>query len=127
MVASIRTFGFPKAIGFLKRIADAAVHANGPIISLTNIERYAYGIETGRTRSGRRARRAGGAYMYRDGIKAMQPKVRSTIAQAVVKGPSEVDAAKRKLNNDAVGEVVKRTPKRSGALRAGVRPSGRSG
>jgi hypothetical protein len=125
MQISINVSGFGAARSFLGNIAAAAVRAGGPVVSLSSPLPYAYGIETGRHRGGRLARARGGAFMFRDGIRAMQARTPGTLAAAVLRGPAAVDAAKRSLNAQAIEEVRKRTPVRSGALRASVHESGR--
>jgi hypothetical protein len=109
----------------LGSIVTAAARLNGPIISLSSNLPYAYGIETGRHRRGRLARAAGGAFMFREGINAVRPRIGPALAKSVLGGPAAVDRAKSDLNRQAVEEVRRRTPVRSGALRASVRPSGR--
>lgn len=125
MQISIRASGFQQARSFLGNIAAAAVRTNGPIVSLSSPLPYAFGIETGRHRGGGLARAAGGAYMFRDGIKAVQARVGPSLATAILQGPGAVDAAKRSLNAQAIEEVRKRTPVRSGALRASVHETDR--
>lgn len=122
---SIKVSGLDKARSLLGNLAAAAVHVNGPIISLASAVPYAYGIETGRHRGGRRARRAGGAFMFRDAITAMRPRVAPAIGKALFGGTAAVQRAKADLNRQAVEDVRKRTPVRSGRLRDSVRESGR--
>lgn len=109
----------------LGNVAAAALRLNGPILSLSSPLPYAYGIETGRHRGGRLARAAGGAYMFRDALAVMRPRVGAVLGPAILRGPGAVDAAKRALNAEGVAEVQKRTPVRSGALRDSVHPSER--
>lgn len=125
MKIDIRVSGLARARALLDGVAQAAAHVNGPVIVLSSSAPYAYGIETGRHRGGRLARRAGGAWMFRDGIAAVRPKVPATLGRALLRGPGAVDAAKRQLNAEAVEAVRRRTPVRSGRLRASVRESGR--
>jgi hypothetical protein len=121
----VRITGIPVVKKLLGSIAAGAVRAQGPIISLSSSAPYAYGIETGRHRGGRLARRAGGAFMFRDGINAMRPRVGPVLGSAILKGPGAVISAKRQLQQQAIEEVRKRAPVRSGRLRASVRESGR--
>lgn len=127
MQVSIHVDGLDRVRSLFGRILQAAAHANGPVIVLSSDRPYAYGIETGRHRSGRLARRAGGAFMFRDGIAAVRPRVPAALGKALLQGSAAVDAAKRQLNADAVAEVQRRTPVRTGRLRASVRASGRPG
>jgi hypothetical protein len=131
MQVSIRESGMAAMRTHLAGVVAAGKAVSGPIISLTNKEAYAGPIERGKflsgPRAGRVARKAGGAFMYREGIRAMQPKIGPALLAAIPKGAAGVMSAKKKLNDDAVVEVQARTPVRSGKLRAGVQPSTRSG
>jgi hypothetical protein len=81
---------------------------------------YAYGIETGFTRSGRVARRAGGAWMLRDAKEAVRSQIEPVLAAALPHGPSAVDAAFRRLGAFAVQAARARTPVVTGRLRASI-------
>jgi hypothetical protein len=79
---------------------------------------YAFGIETGRTRSGRMARRAGGAYMFRDAWRSIQPQIGRAYAQAVPNGDGAVNAVTHQFGARLLAGARARTPVVSGALRA---------
>lgn len=78
---------------------------------------YAFGQETGRYRSGRLARRAGGAWMLRSGLARVQPDIKREIVDAVEKGPSAVLSAGLRLGYRVEAIAKPLTPVRSGALR----------
>jgi hypothetical protein len=129
MVATGSWSGMTVMRAHLGGIIAAGKAVAGPIISLTNKEPYAGPIERGFFLSGRRAgkvaRAAGGAFMYREGIRAMGPRIGPKILAAIPRGAAGVMGAKKQLNDEAAVEVQNRTPKRSGKLRAGVQPSTR--
>ena len=125
MQISIRSAGFDRVRSFLGGIAGAAARAQGPVISVGSPLPYAYGIETGRHRGGRLARAKGGAFMFRDALAVMKPRTGPALASAILRGTAAVEQAKRDLNRQAVEEVRKRTPVRTGALRDSVHETGR--
>jgi hypothetical protein len=117
---SITMTGMGRVKSLLGNVAAAAVRVNGPIISLTSDAPYARFVEEGAR--GRPPRR-----MFRDGINAVRPKIGPTLGPAILRGVAAVDAAKRQLQAQAVEEVRRRTPVRTGRLRASVHASGRPG
>jgi hypothetical protein len=126
MQATIRESGMAAMRSHLAGVVAAGKAISGPIISLTSPLPYARFIETGRS-SRPQVRRAGPARMFELGITAVRPQIGPALLKAIPGGAGAVQAAKRSLNQRAVEEVQKRTPVRSGALRASVRPSGRPG
>lgn len=82
---------------------------------------YAAGIETGYTRRGRLARRAGGAFMLRDGLAEAQPRIGPLISDSFERGPSAVPLAEANIGRMVVAAVQRRTPVRSGNLRDSFR------
>lgn len=123
MKIDIKITGADRVKSLLGTVAAAALRTQGPIISLSSDAPYARFIEEGR--SSRQVRRAGPARMFRDGIAAMRPRIGPALGPAILKGPAAVDRAKADLNRQAVEEVRRRTPVRTGALRASVRESRR--
>lgn len=100
----------------LKDGAQAAAHA----VVLVGFRRvYAYGIETGRKyRSGKLARRAGGAWMLRTGLRAVQGQIQPEIAQALPKGPQAVLSALLRLGHRVEAVAKPLTP--VGKVRGGT-------
>lgn len=82
---------------------------------------YAFGIETGYRRSGRLARRAGGAWMLRDAKAAMLPQIEPVLAAALPHGAAATDGAFRRLGGLLVALVQAGTPVVSGRLRDSMR------
>ncbi len=84
---------------------------------------YSYGIETGYHRSGSLARRAGGAYMMREGLLDAEEHMQELIADSFVRGPSAVPLAEANIGRMVVAAVQRRTPVASGNLRDSFRAS----
>lgn len=82
---------------------------------------YAAGIETGFHRGGGLARRAGGAFMMREGLLDVQEHVQELIADSFVRGPSAVPLAEANIGRMVVAAVQTHTPVRSGNLRDSFR------
>lgn len=107
-----------KALGDL---AAGARAAGGARVEVGSDEPYAYGIETGFRRSGRLARRAGGAWMLRDAKAAVEPQIEAVVGAALPHGAAATDTAFRRLGEILVGEIQARTPVVSGRLRDSMR------
>jgi hypothetical protein len=63
---------------------------------------YAPGIETGRGRGGRLARRAGGAYFMRDALAHVQPRIVPALVDALPRGPAAVTHTMEGLAHDVL-------------------------
>lgn len=102
---------------------DAAAHAVGATrLQFSSSLPYVYGIETGRRRSGRLARRAGGAWMFQRGLARSQDQLASMVADGLPYGPGGINAAVQRWGrNVALPAIRSYTPVRTGALRASVR------
>lgn len=81
---------------------------------------YAYGIETGRHRGGRLARRAGGAYMLRDAVNDTVRQAPAMLAERIIDGPRPARAAMLAIGDTVVNRAKARTPVVSGALRDSI-------
>jgi hypothetical protein len=77
---------------------------------------YAFGIETGRHRGGRLARRAGGAWMMQRGLAYLKAYYVDQVGPAIRKGAGPVKSAEAVLLRRTVETIRRGTPKRSGAL-----------
>jgi hypothetical protein len=119
-MASITITGMRKTLGRMQTIAAAGKAATGPFVDVRSTVPYAFGIETGRRRSGRLARAAGGAYMFRKGLAEVRPLIKATIGPALLQGSMQVGAAKGRLQQAAVRAIRKHTPVVSGRLRGSV-------
>lgn len=82
---------------------------------------YAYGIETGYHRRGGLARRAGGAFMMREGLKDVEEHMGDLIFESFARGPSAVPLAEANIGRMTVAAVRRHTPVRSGNLRDSFR------
>ena len=81
---------------------------------------YAFGIETGRHRGGRLARRAGGAHMIQQGVEQMGPTLESWVAEGIAYGPQGVNNAVRRIRYPMRAAIQALTPVVTGALRASI-------
>lgn len=81
---------------------------------------YAYGIETGRHRSGRLARRAGGVFYLARALDAHKPRVKRTLADALPDGGAAVLRAWEGLGQAIETDARRMVVVRSGALRGSI-------
>lgn len=126
-MVQIRIGGLVQALGTIDGLGAGAKQLHGPIATFGSVLPYAYGIETGRHRGGRRARAAGGAYMFREGIAETKQHARAQLVQAIKSGPGAIAAAKGRIRTFGIQAIRKRTPVRSGRLRASVSELNRPG
>lgn len=82
---------------------------------------YAFGIETGRHRRGGLARRAGGAFMLREGLADVEEHMMDLIVESFARGPSAVPLAEANIGRMVVAAVRRHTPVVSGKLRDSFR------
>lgn len=92
------------------------------VVVSTNVV-YAYGVETGFHRGGSLARRAGGAFMIREGLLDTEEHMQELISESFVRGPSAVPLAEANIGRMVVAAVQSHTPVRSGNLRDSFRAS----
>lgn len=116
----IRAEGIGGVVASLGRLADAAATAGGATLEVFSPEVYAWGVETGYTRRGRLARRAGGAYMFRQGTNEGLRGFDQELAAALPKGPAAVVPAYLSRGRRVVTAIQSHTPVISGRLRGGV-------
>lgn len=121
MQVQIKVVGMVQALDKVKALGAAAEQVNGPLATFANLTPYAYGIETGRRRDGRRARAAGGAFFMRKGVQDAYKAAPGIIGPAIPKGPAAVGQAKRKLRDYGIERIKAYTPVRSGNLRDNTR------
>lgn len=82
---------------------------------------YAFGIETGRRRDGRLARRAGGAHMVERGIAQAGPTLETWVAEGIPYGPGGVNNAVKRWGRLVARPAIQSlTPVRTDALRASI-------
>ena len=123
MPVDIRVEGMSGARAQLAALGDRMRTAQGTTLEVLSSLPYAYGIETGYSPRGRLARRAGGAWMFRQGVEAGTRRLDARIGPAIASGasPSAVVGAYAQVGRDTVDEVRHRTPRRSGRLAGSVR------
>jgi hypothetical protein len=101
---------------------DAAVRAVGALtLDAGSPLPYAFGIETGRHRGGRLARRAGGAHMIERGIAQSGATLENWVAEGIPYGPAGVNGAIRRWGRLVARPAIQGfTPVLTGALRASI-------
>lgn len=127
MAVLVTIQGIQAAQQSLTHMAQGAQAAGRSAYFVGSSLAYAYGIETGRSRGGRLARKAGGAFMLTRALQSVAPGIPGAVAQALPSGASAVDQAIRRLAFEVLSRAQALTPVRSGALRASVRVSNRVG
>jgi hypothetical protein len=115
-----------KALRYLQQVRDTARRWGRSRTVVGSDLPYAFGIESGRTRRGRLARRAGGAYMMRQGLEDAKPRIRPLIVSGFEQGPSIVPLAEANIGRMVVASIRKYTPVgKTGNLRDSFRPQTR--
>jgi hypothetical protein len=104
------------------REMDAAVRAVGALgLDAGSNLPYAFGIETGRRRDGRLARRKGGAHMVERGIAQAGPQLESMVADGIPYGVQGVNNAVRRWGRLVARPAIQAlTPVVTGALRDSI-------
>lgn len=82
---------------------------------------YAYGIEFGRTRGGRLARRAGGAFYMRSAAEEVSHTAPNTIINAIEQGGTAAQDIERVLGTRIELAAQRYVPVRTGALQRSIR------
>jgi hypothetical protein len=117
---SVEARGLSGVRAFFADLADATATAGAARLSWSSDLPYAFGIETGRTPRGRLARAVGGAFMFRDGGAAALRDLSDDLAGALPRGGQAVVQAYLAVGRRGVTEIRRRTPVRTGRLRASV-------
>lgn len=78
---------------------------------------YAFGIESGYHRRGGLARKAGGAWMMREGLRDTEEHMSDLIFESFARGPSAVPLAEANIGRMVVAAVRRHTPVVTGNLR----------
>ena len=81
---------------------------------------YGYGIETGVRKSGRLARRAGGAFMFRTGITEIKATIKPMLLAAVPQGASAIQSMAQTTALRMRMAIQGGTVVRSGNLRSSI-------
>lgn len=120
MAGDISIEGLSGVVADLGRLDDACATAGGAELVVSSSLPYAYGIETGETPRGRLARRAGGAYMFRQGTDEGLRRVDADLAAALPGGAGAVTRVFLEAGRRTVDAVRRRTPVVSGRLSGSV-------
>lgn len=112
----INVTGITIAENRLNTIRDGVRKLGGTRILVGSNLKYAFGIEYGRHRGGRLARRAGGARMLSKGFDSIQGTLPRDIGQALETGGSVYDAVYRNALR-AADVTMANTPVKTGTLR----------
>jgi hypothetical protein len=113
----VRVTGTEGARRYFKTLADGAESIGALHLVAGSTVPYAYGIETGRDRSGQRRRRAGGAWMLRDGLRVTQEQIPILVAAMLTRGSAAGKDTTDAIRRTLLGNVQRRTPVRTGRLR----------
>lgn len=97
----------------------AAAAADHAVIVGTNFP-YAYPVHEGRFRSGRLARRAGGAFFFTRALEQVRPEIERMLAAAVPKGPRAVVLVLAAIGLRLEAVAKQFTPVRTGSLRRSI-------
>ena len=107
-----------EAVGALNKLKDAVRSVKST--RLGSDLPYAYGIEYGRHRGGRLARRAGGAYYLHAGAEQITGEA-PKLARALGKGPAATKAEYQEILERGLDVARRRTPVRTGRLSRSLR------
>lgn len=127
-MAAVRIMGLNEAERYLRRLQGGAAASNATVRVGTAVV-YAHGIEFGRRRNGRLARRAGGAFMLTGALESIQPRIKPALARALPEGQQAVRDALLRLGYQVEAAAKPRTPVKTGNLRRSIHtvPSWRGG
>lgn len=117
MAGAFITVDMATAATYLGRLEDAAAQVGAQRLVAGSPLPYGGPIEIGFTRTGRVARRAGGAFMLRDGMNAATAKVESLVVAHLTAPGKGGKGLEDGIRRTVLGEVQARTPVRSGRLR----------
>jgi hypothetical protein len=119
----IQTWSKPDADQYLRSLADACAALEGARLSVGSALPYAFGIETGRHRGGKLARKAGGAQMIGRGWQTVRGQVAGRIAESLKGGEEGVAREIDAIGRDTANAARPFTPVVSGALQRSIRSS----
>jgi hypothetical protein len=125
--AYIQIDGVQVVQDYLDSVKEGAGRAGREVVVVGSPLVYAFGIETGRHRGGRLARRAGGAFYLREAYQTVQPRIASTVADVIDQGGDATLRALLGLGYDMQREAQNRVPVRTGTLRRSIHTATRAG
>lgn len=107
----VRLDGHGEAVRYLKSLRDSTAAVGRTRIGVGSAKAYAFGIETGWRRSGRLARRAGGAFMLRGGVAEVRPRIAPMIVAGLALGrPQNIGLVFGNIGRLLQAAVRRRTP-----------------
>lgn len=113
--------GLKEAIAYLARLQGNAQAANHFRVRVGSNLQYAWGIEFGRTRGGRMARRKGGVLYLTKALADVKPTIKQELRASLIGGPGATLAALRKLGYSVEGKAkVYETAVVTGSLRRSI-------
>ncbi len=119
---TVRVVGAEVADAFLRKMGEAAVAAVRNKIQVGSFEPYSYGIETGRFRGGRLARRAGGAFYLRRAFNSTVGRARPEMISALRSGdPRRAGEVLYDVATRMRDMAESLAPRRSGKLGGSIR------
>ena len=113
----VKLEGLDKASNRLAQLREAFRSFGGKTVLVGSNLVYAYGIEFGKTRSGRLARRVGGAFMLRNALNEIRPQVDDVLRSALSGNVPDLGSALYKLGLRLQTIAQGQTPVRTGSLR----------
>lgn len=122
MLTGIDLIGVPEVHKALSNLEDGVAEMVKAPVGVGSALPYAYGIEYGRHRSGKLARRAGPAKYMQGAIQKEIPGITKRLAKAIEGGASDVRDEKQKIAEDMTKAAQDIVPVVTGALRSSLTP-----
>ena len=100
MKNTVRVMGLKEAEEYLEELQGGVQTLGKAAVQVgTNVE-YAWGVEFGQRRDGKRARKAGGSFALSDAFQDVKPRIGQELLKALPKGPRAVLTAMKLLGVD---------------------------
>lgn len=113
----ITILGKPEAEAALRQLHAGIDALDGLTVRVGTAVVYAWGIEFGRRRDGRLARRAGGAFMLTRALQQVKPEITPVLAKALPAGAAATERALLGIGFRAEALAKAATPVQTGNLR----------
>jgi hypothetical protein len=105
---------------YLQSLKSGTAAAGDEVVFVGTDLKYGFGIETGRHRGGRLARRAGGAFYLRDALNSVKATLEADLTTALPHGPEAILRAMTKVGYDVQREAQHLVPVVTGSLRRSI-------